>query len=71
MWYVPVFFQAFSLTRQLKQRRLRQRCRRRREVATRTAKKAIGSDWQNNNYARASHFLYISSVIARLRREST
>ena len=23
-------------------------------------KKAIGSDWQNNNFARASRFLYIS-----------
>ena len=22
--------------------------------------KAVGLDWQNNNFARASHFLYIS-----------
>ena len=27
---------------------------------TRTAKKAIGLGWQNNNFARASPFLYVS-----------
>ena len=63
---VPVFFQAFSLTRQLKQRR------RRREMATRTEKKAKGSDWQNNNYARALHFFeHFFVLIAPLRREKT
>ena len=33
-------------------------------------KKAIGSDWQNNNFARASHlFIHFFSVAARQRRE--
>ena len=29
-------------------------------TAARTEKKVIGLDWQNNNFARVSHFLYIS-----------
>ena len=29
-------------------------------MATRRVKKVVGLDWQNNNFARASHFLYIS-----------
>ena len=34
-------------------------------------KKAIGSDWQNNNFARASHlFVHFFVVTARLRREN-
>ena len=38
-------------------------------TATRTAKKAIGLDWQNNNFARASRFyVHFSAVIARLQR---
>ena len=33
-------------------------------------KKAIGPDWQNNNFARASHlFAHFFAVTARLRRE--
>ena len=33
--------------------------------------KAIGSDWQNNNFARASRFfVYFFAVNARLQRES-
>ena len=35
-------------------------------------KKVIGLDWQNNNFARASHFfVHFFAVVARLRREST
>ena len=34
-------------------------------------KKAIGLDWQNNNFARASRFfVHFFAVIARLRREN-
>ena len=34
-------------------------------------KKAIGLDWQNNNFARASRFfVHFVGVIARLRREN-
>ena len=34
-------------------------------------KKAIGLDWQNNNFARASlFFVHFFAVVARLRRES-
>ena len=34
-------------------------------------KKAIGLDWQNNNFARASHFfVHFLAIVARLRRES-
>ena len=34
-------------------------------------KKAIGLDWQNNNFARASRFfVHFFAVVARLRRES-
>ena len=41
-------------------------------TATRTAKKAKGSDWQNNNYARALHFfVHFFVLIAPLRREKT
>ena len=29
-------------------------------TSTRTAKKAVGLDWQNNNFAREHAFLYIS-----------
>ena len=37
----------------------------------RNGKKAIGSDWQNNNFARASRFfVHFSTVIARLQRET-
>ena len=35
-------------------------------------KKAIGLDWQNNNFARASRFLvHFFAVTARLRRETS
>ena len=35
-------------------------------------KKAIGLDWQNNNFARASRFfVHFFAVAARLQREST
>ena len=35
-------------------------------------KKAIGLDWQNNNFASASRFLvHFSAVTARLRRETS
>ena len=35
-------------------------------------KKAIGSDWQNNNFARASRvFVHFFAVVARLRRETS
>ena len=35
-------------------------------------KKAIGLDWQNNNFARASrYFVHFFAVTARLRRENT
>ena len=33
--------------------------------STRTAKKALGLDWQNNNSARASRFLIIFTVTAQ------
>ena len=34
-------------------------------------KKAIGLDWQNNNFARASRFfVHFLAVVARLQRES-
>ena len=34
-------------------------------------KKAIGLDWQNNNFARASRFfVHFSAVVARLQRET-
>ena len=34
-------------------------------------KKAIGLDWQNNNFARASRFfVHFFAVVARLQRES-
>ena len=34
------------------------------------SKKAIGLDWQNNNFARASrYFVHFFAVMARLRRE--
>ena len=34
-------------------------------------KKSIGSDWQNNNFARASRFfVHFFAVTARLRREN-
>ena len=34
-------------------------------------KKAIGLDWQNNNFACASHFfVHFLAIVARLRRES-
>ena len=34
-------------------------------------KKAIGLDWQNNNFARASRFfVHLLAVIARLRHET-
>ena len=37
----------------------------------RNGKKAIGLDWQNNNFARAScFFVHFSTVIARLQRET-
>ena len=37
-----------------------------------TGKKAIGLDWQKNNFARASRFfVHFLTVIARLQREST
>ena len=40
-------------------------------TATRTAKKAIGLDKQNNNFARASRFfVHFSAVVARLQRET-
>ena len=32
-------------------------------------KKAIGLDWQNNNFARARFFVRFFAVVARLRRE--
>ena len=36
-----------------------------------TGKKAIGLDWQKNNFARASlFFVHFLAVIARLQRES-
>ena len=36
-----------------------------------TGKKAIGLDWQKNNFARASRFfVHFLAVIARLQRES-
>ena len=35
------------------------------------ANKAIGLDWQNNNFARASRFfVHVLAVTARLRREN-
>ena len=35
-------------------------------------KKAIGSDWQNNNFAPASRFfVHFLAVVARLRRETS
>ena len=35
-------------------------------------KKAIGLDWQNNNFARASRFfVHFSAFVARLQRETT
>ena len=34
------------------------------------SKKAIGSDWQNNNFARARVIVHFSAVVARLRLES-
>ena len=35
-------------------------------------KKAIGLDWQNNNFARASRFLvHFFALVARLRRETS
>ena len=34
-------------------------------------KKAIGLDWQNNNFARASRFfVHFSTVVSRLQREN-
>ena len=34
-------------------------------------KKAIGLDWQNNNFARAARFfVHFFAVVARLRRET-
>ena len=34
-------------------------------------KKAIGLDWQNNNFARTSRFfVHFSAVVARLQRET-
>ena len=34
-------------------------------------KKAVGLDWENNNFARASRFfVHVFAVIARLQRES-
>ena len=48
-------------------RDLEQRLRRRQ----RERKKAIGLDWQNNNFARASRFfVHFFAVAARLQRES-
>ena len=48
-------------------RELQQRRRRRQQER----KKAIGLDWQNNNFARASlFFVHFFAVVARLRRES-
>ena len=48
-------------------RELTQRRRRRQ----RERKKAIGLDWQNNNFARASPFFaHFSAVVARLQRET-
>ena len=39
--------------------------------ANENCKKAIGLDWQNNNFARASRFfVHFVGVIARLRREN-
>ena len=39
---------------------------------TENGKKAIGLDWQNNNFARASRFLvHFFAVTARLRRETS
>ena len=36
-----------------------------------SGKKAIGLDWQNNNFARASHFfVHFFAVTARLRRKT-
>ena len=40
-------------------------------MITRRAKKAIGLDWQNNNFARASHFFVHCYVVARLQRETS
>ena len=41
-------------------------------TATKTAKKAIGLDWQNNNFARAAHFFeHFFVVVARLQRETS
>ena len=40
-------------------------------TAKRTAKKAIGLDWKNNNFACASPFFeHFFAVVARLQRES-
>ena len=40
-------------------------------MATRTGKKAIGLDWQDNNFARASHFfVHFFAVAAQLNRKS-
>ena len=33
-------------------------------------KKAIGLDWQNNNFARATLFVHFLAVTVRLRREN-
>ena len=39
-------------------------------MATKTAKKPIGLDWQNNNFARASPFVvHFFAVAARIQRE--
>ena len=41
-------------------------------TATTTAKKAIGLEWQINNFARASlSFVHFFAVTARLRRETS
>ena len=41
-------------------------------TATKTAKKAIGLDWQNNNFARASRFFVrFLAVVERLRDETS
>ena len=54
--------------RELKRRRRRRRRRRRQRERQ---KKAIGLDWQNNNFARASRlFIHLFTVTARLRRLS-